>query len=342
MPLSDEALRRHIISLGNNGRLMSAGPFGTTQDSLLASIKRMMDATASWDVRRIMLYAHGGVVDEASAVRWVRENAELYLAQGIYPLCFVWHSDPWSTFKDTIKDVFLKRKGELQTLEVFDPINRAVEKAIRDVQAIRDVTWLQMKDNAIRASVALDGGARIVAGELSKLKHAGAPMEIHLVGHSAGGVLHAPLTQLLSTPGNISSGPARGQHGFGLPVDSVTLWAPGCTIDVFHSAYKTALDTSRLKRFALYTLTDDLERKDEVSSWLYGHSILYLVSNGFEGEANTPILGMEKFVPADAFGADNRRWVKSVSSASAALKHGAFDEDAVTRESTARWIVSGA
>src|SRR5262249_17533314 len=44
----------------------------------------------------------------------------------------------------------------------------------------------------------------------------------------------------------------------------------------------------------LYLLSDTGELDDDVGP--YGKSLLYLVSNAFEGRRNTPLLGMERYV----------------------------------------------
>ena len=51
-------------------------------------------------------------------------------------------------------------------------------------------------------------------------------IELHLVGHSAGAIFHAPLVQLLTSRGNIKAGALKGVQGFGLPIKTCTLWAP--------------------------------------------------------------------------------------------------------------------
>ncbi|HVG13154.1 MAG TPA: hypothetical protein VM843_09130, partial [Flavisolibacter sp.] len=55
----------------------------------------------------------------------------------------------------------------------------------------------------------------------------------------------------------------------------------------------------------VYLLSDKGERDDDV--WAYGKSLLYLVSNAFEGRRETPLLGMEKFVNADGIDGDRSK-----------------------------------
>ena len=70
--LSYPDLRPHIISIGNDGRLRTDGTYGNTA----ADIKRMINVdlprtTAGWQKRRILLYAHGGLVPETNALQRV-------------------------------------------------------------------------------------------------------------------------------------------------------------------------------------------------------------------------------------------------------------------------------
>ena len=336
-------LRRHIISLGNNGKLMETGRFGTTSSDLRTLVQRLFDDTRSWELRRIMLFAHGGMVPESSAVQWVDDHLDYFMRQRIYPLCFVWRSDPWTTVTNTLKDELARRTAAEKGLDISDTVNRWVERAIRNFEPLRQVTWLKMKDKAIDATLQLDGGARLLATELAHQKTLGEAMSIHLVGHSAGGVFHAPLTQLLSASGLVQGGLADGEVGLGLPIESVSLWAPGCTNAVFKACYGPAIKAGAIKRFSLFTLTDALEQADTVLPLAYTQSILYLVSNGFEGQADTPIVGMEKFVTADnevntMFDGNAKRWIRAKGALSNAPTHGGFNSDADTLATTAKII----
>ena len=91
-------------------------------------------------------------------------------------------------------------------------------------------------------------------------------LELHVVGHSAGGIFHAPLVQLLTAKGKIAAGPMKGASGYGLPVASCALWAPACTVDPFKQAYLPAIKGGFVNRFALF-LRDGPEPVSYVYSW---------------------------------------------------------------------------
>jgi len=178
-------------------------------------------------------------------------------------------------------------------------------------------------------------------------------IEIHVVGHSAGSILQAPLIDLLTTVGKIPSGPLAGEVGMGLPLASVTLWAPACTIELFKAHYLRAIETKRIGAFSLFTLTDKAEQDDHCAH-VYHKSLLYLVSNAFEEKPRvpwispdgTPILGMEKFIRSDPkvtglIDLGSVHWVRSPNdepigsvNASRSTAHGAFDDDTATLQST--------
>jgi hypothetical protein len=108
-----------------------------------------------------------------------------------------------------------------------------------------------------------------------------------------------------------------------------------------------------IERFALFTLTDDVEQDDNCAN-IYHKSLLYLVSNAFEEKRpipildpeGEPILGMAKFVRDNQdlgklFGSPAANWILSPNSepegsknAARASHHGDFDDDKYTLRAT--------
>jgi pimeloyl-ACP methyl ester carboxylesterase len=159
-----------------------------------------------------------------------------------------------------------------------------------------------MKDNALRASALPQGGARQAAQLISQNGQA-ADWEFHLVGHSAGSILLAPFAQLLGGK-TIADGPLAGETGYGLPLKTAALWAPGITSDLFRRTYLSLLRQNALGKLGLYTLSDEAERKDTLRR-VYGKSILYFVSNALEelprwdAGDGCSIVGMARFADRD-------------------------------------------
>jgi hypothetical protein len=100
-----------------------------------------------------------------------------------------------------------------------------------------------------------------------------------------------------------------------------------------------------LQRFTLYTLSDDVEQDDHCAH-IYNKSLLYLVTNAFEERRGERLLGLEKHVEKDRLLTrliQERaiEWVCAPNDApadsrwaSAARRHGDFDDDALTLRST--------
>jgi hypothetical protein len=164
-----------------------------------------------------------------------------------------------------------------------------------------------------------------------------------MVGHSAGSILLAPVVKLLTDRG--------------LKVQTCTLWAPACTVDLFRSTYLPAMQKGTLGKLAVFALNDKTERDDNCGK-IYNKSLLYLVSDAFEKKPRIPlfregepILGMERWIDADlrktlqTLGAElvlapNNATADS-QSASNAMHHGDFDDDEKTVMSTFQRIVAG-
>ncbi|MFC4310182.1 C1 family peptidase [Steroidobacter flavus] len=342
-------LRPHIISLGNNGEFKAGGNYGTSPEEVAQLFKsELPKAIDSAGYKHIMLYAHGGLVSENSAVQRLADYRPTMLSSGIYPFTFIWHSDYWTTVKNVLDDAFSRRRpeGALDAAKDFmlDRLDDALEPLARVLSG--KAAWDEMKENALGATQNTKGGARAVVGHLKRLIEklpAQQVPKIHLVGHSAGSIFHAPLVTALNEAG--------------IDVESCTLWAPACTVELFKQHYLPAIKKKRIKRFALFALSDKSEQDDNCAN-IYHKSLLYLVSHAFEDKPRiplfrdgVPILGMEKFLRKDAelmalFKGDNASLVISPNNkplnsidASTSLHHGDFDDDSATVRATLRRIL---
>src|SRR4029078_591498 len=159
--------------------------------------------------------------------------------------------------------------------------DRAFEVFARDagVKAI----WENMKFRAAGASS--EGGGLMTAAK--ELKAAICELNnkkprIHLLGHSAGAIMH----------GNFLSA-MRSQ---GLQASSVHLWAPACTVAFATATYGPAFadKVADPKTTFIDVLSDGNELSDPCVPVLYSKSLLYLVSRALEPEHKTPVLGLQK------------------------------------------------
>lgn len=351
-------IRPHVISIKNDGQLDEHGDIGTSPD-MVREILRVdfPRITESWKKKRLVLYAHGGLVGEAAALQRVSDYRKPMLDAECYPLAFIWKSDYWTTLKDMLLDATKRRRPEgiLDSAKDFmlDRLDDALEPIARTFSGRAE--WSEMKENALMATTTTSGGARIVADEIAGLLKKYPDLEIHVVGHSAGSIFHAPLIQYLTTKGPINTGPMASSKakGLGVPIRTCTLWAPACTTQVFKDCYLPAIREGQIDRFALFTLTDKAEQDDDCAN-IYHKSLLYLVSDAFEETARIPIirpegepiLGMEKFVDQDTaisgiFRGKKAEWVRSpntdpvgATGASQSTHHGDFDDDEATVKAT--------
>ncbi len=343
-------LRPHIISLGNNGALRAGGTFGTTE----SDVREIFEVdfprlTASWKTKRLLLYAHGGLVSEDSAIDRVTEYRAALLSHEVYPLAFIWKTDFFSTLKNILEDSIRQRRpeGPLDSSKDFmlDRLDDALEPLARALSGKSQ--WDEMKENALRATESSTGGARLALKHLARLAAAEPGLEIHVVGHSAGAVFHAPLVARLT-------GSGAGEHG--LKVASCTMWAPACTTAVFNQYYAPAIQRKKIDRTALFVLSDQAERDDHCAN-IYNKSLLYLVSHAFEATPRiplvrdgVPIAGMEKHARTELGALIRSGAIDLVltpnstpaggASASRASSHGSFDTDEATVRATLARILS--
>ncbi|MGI9295183.1 MAG: hypothetical protein ACR2PS_14485, partial [Pseudomonadales bacterium] len=349
-------VRRHVISIGNDGLLQSKGQFGTDEQDISDIFNyHIPAATAGWTKPRILLYAHGGLVDEDSALESIDNNLLQLLDHEIYPIAFVWKTDFWTTIANILKDAVSRRKAEGKILDaakdfLLDRLDDALEPLAMTLGG--KALWQEMKENALRSSTLKAGGARITTEYLAGYLE-NTPTPVHLVCHSAGSVFLGPLAQLLANKGKIQSGPMRGFTGFGIPVHTAHLWAPACTMRFFEQTYLPLIESKALKAFHLYTLTDKAEKDDDCKK-IYNKSLLYLVSNAFEDKYRVPIispdgeplLGMQKFIDSHPalkklISKNSVNHILSPNTkdnapcdAASAAHHGDFDNDTAVRPST--------
>jgi len=339
---SNYELRRHIISLGNDGVLNPSGAYGTSKQEVDHIFDDYIPAVAKkWRRKRILLYAHGGLVDEASAVQRLADYLPALLQAEVYPVSFIWRSDYWSTMKFMLQDAVRRRRpeGVLDAAKDFmlDRLDDVLEPVARTFTG--KAQWDEMKENAMRATNGPNGGARYAAQCLMGFLSKNPGAEVHVVGHSAGSIFHAPLVKLLASK-NIA-------------IKTCTLWAPACTVKLFREAYMPAIQNGTINKLAIYTLKDNIEEDDNCGG-IYHKSLLYLVSNAFEDRAHIPlfsdgepILGMAKFlskeIKAIQKGNCQVEWIMSPDEGTAtALHHGDFDDDKPTVGSTLRRICDDA
>jgi hypothetical protein len=362
-------LRRHIVSIGNDGALRTSGTYGTSEEDVRRIFRDTIpEITKDWKKPRILLYAHGGLVPEDNAIQRVQDYLKPLLEAEVYPIAFIWKTDFWSTLKNILEDCVKSRRPDERMGSakdfLLDRLDDTLERLARLFGGKK--VWGEMKENAALASMREVGGARLVARCIAELA-AKQSIELHAAGHSAGSILMGPVVQLLTSATDVAI-PADSLkdetghiwepvNGLGLTIKTCTLWAAACTTGLFKETYLPAIQSGKIGAQALFSLTDSAEQDDNCAR-VYNKSLLYLASNSFEKEARKffqkdgwPILGMDKFVQKDAVLrklvsdetidyvlAPNAETEGSID-ASRASHHGDFDDDRATVLATLARIV---
>lgn len=293
------------VVMGNDGGLIQrlvevADAKSTVEKVLLQSPQAWLTQHNKNGVLKLALYAHGGLNSEDASLRRVAAMAPYFLANGIYPVFITWKTGLNETLGDILKDklsTYLPGAGlsggwlDKYKTQALDVLDRTVENLAEALGG--KAQWVQMKQNAAMATEDGDParGLLTIAERLKDLHLAlGGKLEIHLIGHSAGSIVHGHLLNLL-----------RERN---LAVASCSLYAPACTIDFAESSYRPAIENNILARenFHIHLMSDAREQDDNVAG-IYHKSLLYLVARAFETRHKTPLLGMAKSFDAASFSA---------------------------------------
>jgi hypothetical protein len=345
IPLSE--IRPYVIDVGNNGELSDSGEYWTTPSDIERLFCETIPAkTRGWKKRRILLYLHGGLNSESDSAKRIVAMRDVMLDNEIYPLHIMWESDFLSSVSDMIQDLFTQADN-LAGGAFLENLTEAKDRVLELTLArAGNRLWGEMKENAQLASDNSQnkGAIQLVAQYVEQAKKKlGSPdkggWELHIVGHSAGSIFAAHAMPLLSS--------------LGIPLKTVQFMAPAIRVDTFSKLLLPGLKSGNTPLPSLYVMSDKLERDDTVGP--YGKSLLYLVSNAFEGSRDVPILGMKAFIDADKelarlfAGSVDGRPALVVSAgnpidpaneatairqgASASRSHGGFDNDTATMNS---------
>ena len=286
VPLAE--IRPYVIDVGNNGRLSDSGEYWTTEQDIERMFGSIAAASKAWERPRVMLYLHGGLNSESAAARRVVAFKEACLANEVYPVHVMWETGFAESLRSSVLDLFTnedERAGDSWLRRLRDGVVEAKDRTIELTAAVPGgALWREMKENARLAS-AEEGGMRVFAQVAARVLARLAPAqrarwELHVVGHSAGSIFAAHAIDLLAA--------------MGMSLRSLQLLAPAIRIGDFARLVLPAVAAKRCPHPTMYILSDVGERDDTVGP--YGKSLLYLVSNAFEGERAAPILGMERFV----------------------------------------------
>jgi hypothetical protein len=359
-------LHPHIVSIAEDGGLDLEGTFASSENEVQEIFQSDLPRiSADWEKKRLLIYIPGGLAPFNTFLQRSVEYRKMILDAQVYPLILNWNMDFWSTISAVLQDALCSRRPEGVISGSMDFMLNRLDDTLEPLvhSLMGNLQWEKIRKRAYLASAqavksaAAPGGVRIVLKHLAEWVHRTPGAEIHLVSHSLGSLLCAPLVRLLTSTGRITHGMMRGDTGLGVPLSTVTLWAPTLRIDEFNRSFLPAIRSHQIRRFALYTLVDQAEQDDNVAK-IYNKSLLYLISNALEQKRGQPLLGLEKAVQQDSrlakiFSGDlsgrgdstyqgrQAEWVRAPNNAphesrwaSTATRHGDFDDDMPTLRST--------
>lgn len=323
-----------VINMSNNGQLSNSGSFRTMPDDVRAIVDvqlplaRQKFGLAADEPIDVCVYAHGGLVGEKAAAqiaaRWI---PQMYDAK-IFPIFLMWETGALDTImnrlSDAVRDVPRTAGGIGEQIERW--WNRRLERALA-----RPGTqlWGEMKQNADAMSKPVFepiGGALKPQdqqpGAVQLWMHfrqcaAQHKLRVHLVGHSAGSIVASFIIDRVADA---------------MPIESLSLMAPAVRAQTFSDFVVPRIRSGAVKRFAQFHLSERAEQ-DDPTCGPYRRSLLYLVSESFEGGATTPILGLQKDYERNIAPLPPKSEVHvSPGPVSTSTTHGGFDDDPGTIE----------
>jgi hypothetical protein len=311
----------HLIHI-DDGKLVETGRYGTpmatieeTGRLLIADGQRPPeDGGPKYD--HLMFYAHGGLNSVGGSARRTAKMKEVFKRNRIYPIHFMWESGFLEELGDVFKRVFAKSRGRVGGFTDFS--DWMIENFAR---VPGRALWREMKRDADRAFARQAGGFAAVKVLLAANARRQMPLSVHLVGHSAGSIMHGELLVSLTAMG-----------AAGGPVATCSLMAPACTVDFFRKAYEPRIgkaDRGGLGKLVQYNLIKQRELDDTVGP--YQKSLLYFISNAFEEKKQMPLLGMEVHADDLVLKPDHTLHYAGRAPAQTDSKsHGGFDNDRKT------------
>jgi hypothetical protein len=343
--LADHEISPFVINMENEGVLSQRGRFRTNIGDLEALLANHLPvAQKRWGIAKgdtidIAIYAHGGLTDEDAAAETARAWVPHLYTHRIFPVFLMWETGAVATLRNIFQDV---TRGEAELTVAGGRWERFKERFTEwKDERLEGLArfpggrvWEEMKQNAAALTGHDEAGIVQLFALFKKLRGSLPRIRLHLIGHSAGAIVHSHLG-------------ARAVRQ-GLNVATISLLAPAVRIDQFDKLLGGHVAQRSIRMF-IANLTDAAERSDDTCK-PYGHSLLYLVSRSFEQNEETPLLGMERhLVPALA----SHRWSLNVqqlrcpggmwaggSAATRATTHGGVDDDQAVRDAVAAFIRS--
>ena len=324
--LRNREIAPFVIDMENNGGLSRTGDFRTHESDVKALVVdhlRQFRQTYGLDgqVVDIAIYAHGGLTGEDAAARTAAKWIPALYQSRIFPIFLMWETDLFSTVTNRCRDLVSQLMAEPRpTAGLRDQIRRFWNTRLeRTLAEPGSWLWDEMKQNAEAITRHPSSGGRILY-EASRGIIAPGQARLHLIGHSAGAIVHSHVVQAMAAAG--------------WKFETINFMAPAVRVDTFATTVVPQLKAGTVKRYHQLHLGEEMEQQDATCRPLcgYGRSLLYLVSESFEHGRQTNILGIAKHYDAMLTGLDAgvRQRMASWSApmaGSMSTTHGGFDDD---------------
>ncbi len=325
----------------DDGQYKERGDYWSTAEDIVQTAE-LIAKKENNKYKHLLIYAHGGLNSPKASARRTRALKEGFKRNGIYPFHIMYDTGLAEELGDVVRRALSLAEQRSEgfvdwiTEKITERTDTLIEDAVR-----KPVTplWDEMKRDARIPFESRSGGSDcdgVHAIKTFAQKLAGTKKDIHLVGHSTGGVLLGHLLGAL----DVLNAPAL--------VKSCSLLAPACTIDFYKARYLPRLGKNmaqgkvvRLPKLKVYNLTEELELDDHVA-YAYRKSLLYLVSRALERKLGKPLLGMALYSKKQ----EKKTGLEFIYSngktgRTRSTSHGGFDNDANTLNDIMKTILGG-
>lgn len=304
----------------------------------------------------VVFWAHGGLVNRGYAFDDAVRAIPWWLANGIYPVYFVWDTGLIATLNEVLAERLAHWMGSWRHAEgpdvvrvpepsttdgiVTDGATTRRDRVFDDLIRLIDGRglWEQMKVDA-RDVTLVDGGAgRYVAERVDAFVRANPGTALHAVGHSAGALFQSGFVNELVRRG--------------LTLQTVQFLAPAMSIRQFTEEFMPLMESGAVRTFTMFSLGRETARRDRLLGLYEEGSMLHFILNALEPDDGGGLLGLEECVAqsplARWFGTDpdagpvGAVWsvaMGSPRSSSGATTHSSFTHDVLTLDSMCRRIL---